>query len=161
MNPKNERVLKLALALAEVDDKTFENIWSQVFGLKTEWQRLVAGTRICETVGQIEVHLTIEQNPTASGVLEVVCPKGKLGHKAFEALLHQYQPVGPGSALLYIAANQVDSKLVITSAWDNPADGHAYVAVYDHESNVLYPELISDLDKSHVFLVRRLLTSAK
>ena len=155
MNPKNKRVLALALALAEAPDELFERVYSIVFGAKTEWQRLIALARISEVIGQIEDHLPIEQNPNADGVLEVFCPKGKLGRKAYEHVLNQNQSVGPGSALLHIAASKGGSKLVITSTWDNQEDGHTYVAVYDRMTGAICPELVDDISATHTFLVRR------
>jgi len=158
MNPKKKRLLELVLALAEVDDQTFETVWSLVFSTKTEWQRLIAGTRISEVVGQIEARMPIEADPISDGVLEVACPNGKFGEDAFHLVLSKYQPVGPGSALLHIAVRAVGggSKLVITDhPWTNHDDSHTYVAVYDQESGTIYPELIGDLDSSHTFLVRQ------
>lgn len=157
MNPKKKRLLELVLALAESDDKTFEAVWSLVFGTKTEWQRLIAGARISEVVGQIEARMPIEADPISDGVLEVSCPKGKSGEDAFRLVLSEYQPVGPGSALLHIAVRVGGGfKLVITcNPWNNPDDNHTYVAVYDQEHGTIYPELIGDLDSSHTFLVRQ------
>lgn len=157
MNPKNREIMELVLALTELDNDTYATVRSLVFGVRTEWQRLVAGARISEVVGQIEARMPIEADPISDGVLEVNCPKGKFGQEAFNLVLSKHRSVGPGSALLHIAVREVGggSKLVITDhPWNNTEDGHTYVAVYDQESGSIYPELIGDLDSSHKFLVR-------
>jgi hypothetical protein len=157
MNPRKERNIILALELAGASDELFERVWSIVFGTKSEWQRLLTGCRFAEVTGQIEDHLPIEQNPTADGVSEVSCPKGKVGRAAYEDLFLKFQPVGPGSALIYIAAQQKRAgKLVITDrSWRCGEDGHEYVAVCDCVSGSICPELVDDLDSSHSFLVRQ------
>lgn len=157
MNPRKERNIILALELAAAPDELFERVWALVFGVKNEWQRLLAGCRLTEVTGQIEDRLPIEQDPTAEGVSEVSCPKGKVGRAAYEDLLQKFQPVGPGSALLYIAAQQKRSgKLVITDrSWKCGEDGHEYVAVCDCVTGSICPELVDDLDDSHTFLVRK------
>lgn len=156
MNPKHERLVRLAIALGYAPDAVFERAWDLVFGIQSEWQRLTAGSRFVEIVGPIETHLPIEQAPTAVGVSEVPCPDGKIGRAAYEQVLKCHKPVGPGSALLYIAAHQKHTgKLVITDrAWQCADDGHEYVAICDCASGSIYPELVDDLDASHTFLVR-------
>jgi hypothetical protein len=155
MNPRKERNIVLALAIADADDELFERVWALVFGYKSEWQRLLANARLDEIIGPIETRLPIESDPTAEGVLEV-CPKGKVGRTAYEQVLKDHQGVGPGSALLYIATKQKASgKFVITNhTWKCDGDGHDYVAVCDCESGSIYPELVDDLDTFHIFLVR-------
>jgi hypothetical protein len=157
MNPKNKRVMELALALSEADDATFEQVWSLVFSGRTQWQRLIDEAHICEVVGQIEMHVPIEHDPTALGVLGLPCPNDKCGRGALDEVLSQFQPVGSGAALMYIAThkNGGGNKLVITSRTWSAEDGHTYVAIYDRAKQVLYPELIEDLDQSHHFLVRQ------
>lgn len=152
MNPRSQRNLALAMALADAPDEIFEAVWEMVFESASEWQRLIARChiRVDDNIGR---KLVVEPGATAEGVLEVACPNGKYGHEAREMVLSKYEAVGAGSSLLHIAVRKGGGyKLVFTSNHWVGEDGHTYVAVYD--DGVIVPELIDEIDGSYRFLVR-------
>ncbi len=155
MNPRKERNIVLALALAEADSATFETVWSLVFGTKTQWHGLLEKAAVSVN-GFSEERFPLEKSPTSNGVNEVPFPmECKNGKDAVSKMVSVHNFVGPGSALLYIATRESKClKLVISGCTWNGEDGHTYVAVYDRLSSSIYLELIDELDSSYTFLVR-------
>lgn len=155
MDPRSERNIVLALALAKAPDVLFERVWAMVFSGQSQWGRFLSNCGFSAVV-DLEDQLPIEVSATANGVLSMPCPKGKLGQEAYHHAMRGVNPVGPGSALLYASGQTTAAKLVITDhAWSG-ADGHRYVAVCDCGSRTVYPELVDDLDSSYTFLIRQI-----
>lgn len=159
MNPRHQRNLEVAVAVAELSDKDFEAIWEHLFGgTNTNWQRLLQKCHLTEVCpGFCEERFPLEDTIDIEAVREVEFSVSDTGHNSYTQVMHQHRPAGPGSAMLYIAnkLGEGEGKYVIGGCdYHSLQEGCVYVVVYDRGLRSIYYELVGEIDSSYICLVR-------
>lgn len=159
MNPRHQRNLEVAIAIAGLSDQDFDTIWAHLFGnTNTRWQCLLQKCHLTEVCpGFCEGRFPLEDNIDIKAVREVELSVSGTGHDAYTQVMRQHHPVGPGSAMLYIAdkLGEGEGKYIIGGCdYYNLEDGYVYVVVYDRGLRSIYYELVGEINISYICLVR-------